>query len=187
MELQRFRLIPTLRRGPVPRTGRFLITGSAGTGKSTIGDILSRCGFAVIDADELAEWKESPGGGDDRLWVWDRRFIDAVHGVPDDPLFVAGGAHNEVSLYHLFDRIFILRVDEAIVRRRLEARERAQNDWDREQTERSLRDYHIRSGQALPPSGKYVDGGRSPHLIVRRILNLAAEAEPPPGSAPPRS
>lgn len=109
-----------------------LITGLAGTGKSTIARELTRRGFDAIDASdpEWSEWKRvRPAGSDSEgprdEWLWQleqvRLFLqEQMSGL----VFVTGCAANQGELYAEFDHIMLLTASPERMIERLEPR------WD---------------------------------------------------------
>ena len=93
---------------------RVLVTGMAGTGKSSALAELARRGYRVVDTDEPG-WREyrtyeQPVDELHRgefLWVENKitRLLDS----DDDPsLFVAGGVRNQSKFYDRFDAVVLL-------------------------------------------------------------------------------
>lgn len=115
----------------------FLVTGNPGSGKTTLAHELIRRGLTAIDPDddpELAHWEDAdgdrvagpPGRPDAQWlrthrWVWSRtrmhRTLSAHHGT----VVVCGIARNQDELLDLFDRTFLLRIDERTQQDRLRA------------------------------------------------------------------
>src|SRR5688572_12735384 len=105
----------------------YLITGNPGSGKSTLARELSRRGLIAIDADDLAFWADGdgrpvdqPADADDdwRLahrWVWSRtRIMQAVTTAGGDAnsTFILGIARNQGEMLDIFDKVFLLVIDE---------------------------------------------------------------------------
>jgi adenylate kinase family enzyme len=104
----------------------YLITGNPGSGKSTLVAELSRRGLIALDADDLAFWEDSAGlrvdqpvdANDWRLahrWVWSRtRILQAIAGACGDAgsMFFCGIARNQAEMLDLFDKVFLLVIDE---------------------------------------------------------------------------
>ena len=115
----------------------YLISGLPGTGKTTIEHELQKLGYEVINTDN--EWgydgnieteepdTESGGSGPDwhktHGWIWSSKTVHPLLSAPrDKPLFICGGSRNESKFYDLFEKIFVLRVPDAVMRERLVAR-----------------------------------------------------------------
>jgi len=114
----------------------YLITGVPGAGKTTVGEILKKRGFRVIDIDaehKLMRWlhKDTRKVGNHKVgmskewlrqhvWVWDDAKMD--HLLKKDagsPVFVVGTASDIEKKLSLFDKVFLLRVSMKKVRERL--------------------------------------------------------------------
>lgn len=123
---------------PMPMTGRFLVTGPTGVGKSEVSVLLSAAGFHSVEADRAFgyhgnlqtgertdypdqvthEWYESFG------WLWPPKAVHELLADASRPLlFVCGGADNEAQFYSRFDRVFVLHATTATLLRRLARRE----------------------------------------------------------------
>ena len=118
------------------------ITGPPGSGKSTVGKVLQKRGYKVIETDfepGISAWVHmstkkkatnpppQPSPKDwvaAHRWLWDEATTKKVlAGIGDEPVFFVGGAHNEKELYHLFDKRFGLFLDSDTMTKRLQARE----------------------------------------------------------------
>jgi adenylate kinase len=86
---------------------RVLVTGMAGTGKSTVIGRLGELGYRVVDTDYGGFSVEvDSGDGPERLWREDR--IQAVLAVDDaDVLFISGTSRNQAKFYSQFDHIVL--------------------------------------------------------------------------------
>jgi hypothetical protein len=105
----------------------YLITGNPGSGKSSLAAELARRGLIARDADDLASWEDSAGiavdqppdpDDDWRLahrWVWSRARIEqsiAAAAVDASSMFFCGIARNQTEMLDLFDKVFLLVIDE---------------------------------------------------------------------------
>lgn len=116
---------------------RYLITGVAGTGKSTIAEELSRRGYAAFDADagfsyyvdkETGERFDKP---DEPSFEWyakhERVFDEAVlenlfQDYQGEALFLCCITANQSKYYDQFDKIFLLTADDETIMSRLKMR-----------------------------------------------------------------
>jgi shikimate kinase len=109
---------------------RVLLTGTSGTGKSTIAAALADRGYRAVDADYggLSELVDAPAGeltgiGGGRDWVWRVDRIAALLDQPGDgPLFLAGCSPNQGRFYPRFDHVVLLTAPPAVVAHRLATR-----------------------------------------------------------------
>ena len=168
----------------------FLVTGNPGSGKSALARELAGRGVLAIDPDEdpgLAHWADAagrrvsgpprPGGqwlGSHR-WVWSRSRMKQVLAARDQAVFVCGIARNQGELLDLFDRVFVLRLDEATQEARLAAHD-ALHPPGRSQAGRE----EIRPGRAgfetqmLRVGAVALDGTAPAAVVADELLALAA-------------
>jgi ABC-type phosphonate transport system ATPase subunit len=114
----------------------FLITGNPGSGKTTLGQELSRRGLIAVDADETAHWETTSGepvsqpehASDEWLlghrWVWSRPRIEDVirpYVAAGRHIFLCGIAMNQRDMLDLFTTVFLLSIDHETQLRRLDA------------------------------------------------------------------
>lgn len=112
---------------------RVLLTGTSGTGKSTlIGELAAR-GYKAVDADtdEWSEWVEFIGSPrvpespvePDRDWVWREDRIQGLLSTEDaDVLFLSGCAQNMGKFLPQFDHVVLLSAPAAVIVERLATR-----------------------------------------------------------------
>jgi broad-specificity NMP kinase len=116
---------------------KYLVTGQAGTGKSSVAEELQRRGFTAYDTDAMEEltWFDHVETGlpaqpgevqhpiDFRRFAWNwrepalRKLLESA-----DDVFICAITSNTVELLHLFDRIFVLVLDRETLSRRLHER-----------------------------------------------------------------
>lgn len=121
------------------------VTGMSGSGKSAVLRELSRRGHEAhgVDEEGYADWVDRENGlvapfphddPDLDVHAWHRRHRWVLSAVrvrdlqrraanSDGPVFLAGVAEEEDRVWHLFDKVVALSVDEATIRRRIEARQ----------------------------------------------------------------
>jgi hypothetical protein len=117
---------------------KFLVTGYPGTGKSSIAHELQRRGHVAYDTESMrgymyaesiqtgrriplpspvpADWFDTTG-----RYVWDLSRIMKLMQQHDD-VYICALADNQEELYGFFDKIFLLLLDETLMRHRLEQR-----------------------------------------------------------------
>ena len=96
---------------------RVLVTGMAGTGKSSAVAELGRRGFRVVDTSEPAEpdwceyraYLEPPDEVHRGEWHWvEERIIGLLDSDDDRSLFVVGCVRNQSKFYDRFDAVVLL-------------------------------------------------------------------------------
>jgi gluconate kinase len=120
---------------------KILIAGATGAGKSTIARELTNLGYTAYDSDNvsgLTRWEDKNGNPVERLdnppadwfdhhnWNWNRQKMQELL-TSYETAFVCGSSSNMRDLFDLFDKIFLLRIDEPTLRDRLA--NRTSNDF----------------------------------------------------------
>ena len=115
----------------------YLITGVAGTGKSTLAKELRRRGYAAYDTEEgfsyyvdkrtgerCAYPKEpSPEWYENHERVFDEQVLmNLLKKHADEPLFIASITANQSKYYPKFDKIFLLTAPDDLITHRLGTR-----------------------------------------------------------------
>jgi adenylate kinase family enzyme len=111
----------------------YLVTGRAGSGKTTVAAELRRREYAAFDTDTikgLSGWLNASTGlidtiSDNRFvdlsiysWVWDPAVLTAF--IENNPnAFICGGAENDFKFDHLFKKHFVLSIKPAAQIQRL--------------------------------------------------------------------
>jgi len=128
---------------PNATPGIHLIDGPPGTGKSTLGDLLSAFGFETVDGDkELARFVHKKTGEvawikvlepntaeyfdliENHEWVWNvQKLKNILSSCQSDVLFVFGTAANFNEMEDLFDSHRLLVVPPEVLKKRVQARE----------------------------------------------------------------
>jgi len=128
----------------------FFITGSAGTGKTTVGRVLKTRGYEAYDVDEdgLAKWQHNQTGYihpkssvkreqrtpdflANHSWNFPRQEAEVLAAKAENmPIFLCGALANEDELYDLFGGRFALYVDDEILAHRLATR--TSGDWGKQ-------------------------------------------------------
>jgi shikimate kinase len=101
---------------------RVLVTGMAGTGKSSLLQELAARGYQTVDTDEYSDYFETVDG--ETLWREDR-ISALLSSAPDElpgVLFVQGTTRNQVLFYPRFDHIVLLSAPPEILIERLTTR-----------------------------------------------------------------
>ncbi len=167
--------------------GAYLITGSAGIGKTTIAALLSAKGYNAVDADKAyGEWVDKDDGSVEwrnrdsstETWLHSYRWVfnaaqltSAIQAHAPDHLFICGIARNQHLFYHLFDKIFFLDADVKTVITRLESPSR-DHDFGKEQHQQlRIREQFNSFVKEFKDSGAiFIDAEQAPEDIVASML-----------------
>jgi hypothetical protein len=164
-----------------------IITGMSAAGKSTIAAELARRGLTVIDSDcdaSLCRFVDASGKVVDEPeapnlawlaehgWNWDpARLDELIQAAGPGPIYVCGGADNQLELADRFSHFILLEIDEGTMLARLDDPDR-DNEWGRigetrEYLRRRLSSYQedLRAFGAIA-----VDATRSIDQVVDDIL-----------------
>ena len=155
----------------------YLVEGLSGTGKSAVHDELVRRGYPAISTDRTWSYSADPdtglpGGpiGHD-TWMWDRpQALAELESREPDVLFVCGSSRNRDDFLRYFTMVFNLRVDDATMRRRLEAR--TEDDWPLGQAGVELM-LELNRTDDGPAGAIDVDATEPLDKVVDEILRLA--------------
>jgi shikimate kinase len=99
---------------------KILVTGMAGTGKSSALERLRLLGFRTVDTDEgdWTAWSEAEGG-----YVWrEERVAELLAGDEGASLYVSGTVSNQGRFYDRFDAVVLLSAPPNVLLSRLETR-----------------------------------------------------------------
>jgi shikimate kinase len=124
---------------------RILITGTSGTGKSSVIERLAELGYPAIDADapgysmeiEVSQ-DELTGLGPGRDWVWRETAIRSALDRPDPILFLSGCSPNQGDFYPDLTHIIMLTAPPSLIRERLRTRTTNAFGQDPAELERAL-------------------------------------------------
>jgi broad-specificity NMP kinase len=116
---------------------KFLITGVAGTGKSTLAKELSQRGYAAYDTEEGFSYyidkrtgercaypkQPSPEWYENHERVFDEKVLmNLMKKHSGEPLFIASITANQAKYYPQFDKIFLLTAPDDVITYRLGTR-----------------------------------------------------------------
>lgn len=115
----------------------YLITGVAGTGKSTIAKELRKRGYAAYDTEEGFSYYVDKRTGErcayptqpSQEWydqherVFDEKVLmNLLHKHTEEPLFIASITANQAKYYDQFEKIFLLTAPDDVITHRLGTR-----------------------------------------------------------------
>jgi len=171
------------------------ITGTSGAGKSTVREELSRRGARAYDTDEheIAQWVNKITGEITPLiadlhrtpefltqndWTADpERVRQLAQEGETQTVFLCGFIGNEDGVWSLFERVFLLSIDEATMRHRLLTR--SSHDFSKKPHELDLllawneavNEHYLRRGAIV------IDATRPPPFVVEAILGALRTAD----------
>jgi dephospho-CoA kinase len=171
----------------------FLITGTAGTGKSQVCRVLKQRGYEALDTDDdaLARWQHNETGYihpkssvkphqrtteflAQHSWNVPRQYVEELgQKATHKAVFLCGSLANEEELYDMFIKVFALYVDDETLKHRLATR--TTNDWGKQPQELELTlEHHHRVYTAYKQRGDViVDATKTLDEEVDFILDQA--------------
>ena len=169
----------------------YYIKGTAGTGKSTIRKGLRELGYEAYDVDDdnlgaaynnTTNEKATIPPIDDRTPEWFAahsyrmipKAIEALHEqAKDKTIFLCGTGSNEEALWHLFDHILFLDIDEATLRQRIAARVSSDNDFGQatHELELILKEFRKDKLKKNLPGVVTIDANLPVNEVMQQILD----------------
>jgi adenylate kinase family enzyme len=116
---------------------KYLITGVAGTGKSTLAKLLAKRGYAAYDTEEGFSYHINKQTGERAVYpanptpewyesherVFDEKVLmNLFKKHADEPLFICSITANQAKFYPQFDKLFLLNAPDDIITHRLGTR-----------------------------------------------------------------
>lgn len=161
----------------------YLVEGVSCTGKTTACDELQRRGHHAIHGDRELAYQGDPETGrpterrGHEHHLWDVSKVKALAASNDAPVtFFCGGSRNFTQFLDLFDAVFVLQVDAATLRQRLDARPAGEFGATPEQ--RALIEHLHSTQQDVPRGGIPIDATAPVTVVVDEILRHVEEADP---------
>jgi dephospho-CoA kinase len=130
----------------------YYVTGIFGSGKSAVCEELKKRGYVSYDDDEhnITQWREKetgnylgnnkrvagPNGSKLELYDWHistEKILELTKDTNKEVLFMCGTATNRHEIWNLFEKVFLLHIDETTLRRRLDSR--TGNDFGKDSTD----------------------------------------------------
>jgi broad-specificity NMP kinase len=162
---------------------RILVTGMAGTGKSSALQELSGRGYRVVDTDEPG-WREyrrydEPIDALHRgefLWV-EEKMTELLDSDDERSLFVAGGVRNQATFYDRFDAVVLLSAPADVLLDRVAGR--TTNEYGKSELERAemLADLAEIEPILRAECTHEIDASRPLDEVVADLIAIATRAE----------
>ncbi|HSW80719.1 MAG TPA: AAA family ATPase [Candidatus Saccharimonadales bacterium] len=161
--------------------GKYLITGRGGSGKSAICVELQKRGFPAFDTDRIpgfCRWEDrktgeltvvDPKGYIDFKkisWAWQDDVLQMLFKSNKD-MILCGSSSNQADYYSLFDKIFVLVLDEKTHAHRLKTR-----DFDYGKNPKLQREIIARQQTFAK---KMIDDGATPIDVTQPIEKVVDE------------
>jgi hypothetical protein len=168
---------------------KFLVTGYPSTGKSSIAHELQRRGHVAYDTESMRDYMYAesietgrriplpspvPAGWFDTTgrYIWDINRIMKLMQQHDD-VYICALADNQDEIYGFFDKIFLLLLDETLMRHRLEWRTTTRYGKDSSEVSDIMKMHqHFESG-LLNVGAIRIDTDKALPDVVSEILKLS--------------
>jgi dephospho-CoA kinase len=151
---------------------KYLITGNAGSGKSTVISELKKQGYVAYDTDSTPDVtmfipNTSPGLA--YRSVWDKTVLQSLLSS-SDTVFIGGSVTNQQEFYPLFDKIFALTLDKHTLKERLTTRTSNDTGKDPEDLQ-FLLDIHDRvQSNLVAANAVTIDASQALNKVVEEIV-----------------
>lgn len=171
---------------------KFLVTGYPSTGKSSIAHELRERGHFAYDtesmrgymhAEEITSGRRvllpSPVPADwfnSYRYVWDIDRVTQLLGQHDD-VYVCALADNQEELYSTFDKIFLLLLDETLMRHRLEWRTTTRYGKDRNELSDIMKMHGHFESSLLNAGAIGINTDKALPDVVSEILKLSEPSQ----------
>lgn len=168
----------------------YLVEGVSGTGKTAVGEELQRRGYHVIHGDRELVYRKHLDTGEplmepaylskrERVYWWNKHHfwnVDRVKSITSDsstPItFFCGASRNLSDFIALFDKIFILEVDDIneLFRRMDERVARDPTDFGGKPEEKDVVAQLHETKEDIPKSGIVIDASAPLEHVVNQII-----------------
>lgn len=170
--------------------GKYLISGSAGSGKSTIAKKLTILGYHTYDTDSHPGFTRLENNNGEPVlfpagtidwsryqWNWNKDML-LTKIAKHETVFFCGVATNQSNFYHLFDKIFVLTLDDNTLRHRLLTRTEKDYGKDPKQLKDEIAYRKTREADLLSNQNAVaIDSTKSMDEVVDDILSNLGEIE----------
>lgn len=165
----------------------YLVTGIAGSGKSTIKSELTDRGYTAYDVDDgMAHWIHrttgTPVAYDSALvpmtaehdWRINKPALDRAL-ASDDIVFICGSAHDLYQYYDTFDAVFLLQYPSAdSVKARLASRTNNSYGKDPKELASILGYWKDYEQEYVKRDAEIIDCTTPLNIVVRHIINMTS-------------
>lgn len=162
--------------------GKYFITGSQGSGKTTAIGVLQERGYTAYNTDslpgvtrlqlretgEFVDWPEGKVDWSTYAWNWQEPEIDQLL-ESDETVFLGAIVTNQAEFYHKFDERFAITLSANSLKRRLQTHEHARHRLPGE-PERLLGELAFKQESFVRTGAIAIPGDGSPDMIVDQIL-----------------
>jgi broad-specificity NMP kinase len=161
----------------------YLITGSQGSGKTTVIKQLQKLGYTAYNTDDLPdvtklqdietgetiEWPDGKVDWSRYAWNWQEKEIMKLL-RNDDTVFIGAVVSNQEKFYDLFDKVFIIIVGPETLRRRLLSHEHKSHHLPGF-IEKMILNHEKRQNEYIKNGAIPVSGEGTPSEIANSILS----------------
>jgi broad-specificity NMP kinase len=153
----------------------FLIEGVSGSGKSSVCIELQKRGLKAINGDDELAYNGNPETGiptgikTHQTWIWDVGKVKKLTSdVTHEFLFLCGGSRNFNQFIDVFERVFILNIDNEALENRLLTR--PGDVWGKSENELKLILKLNKTKEDLPKDGIIIDASQPLDKVVDNII-----------------
>jgi thymidylate kinase len=160
----------------------YLVEGVSCSGKTAVCHELDRRGHHAVNGDRELAYQGDPETGEaihsavHEHHIWDLQRVRALVSDEREPVtFFCGGSRNFPKFIDLFNEVFILDVDLATLRARLD--QRPDDEWGSKPAERELVLRLHRTKEDIPARGIVIDATAPLEEVVDEILRHVVSDE----------
>ncbi len=167
---------------------KVLITGTSGTGKSTVASLLRARGLKAIETDYddyIAYWEHVTTGEREYMpepfpadwfamhhWKWDIDTLCNVLARSSETTFVCGDSRNKAEAFSLFDKLFVLKLDDAALIDRLISRSNNPYGKNPEERQWAIAENDSTVTQLVEAGATVIDASQPAEQVVDEILDV---------------
>jgi broad-specificity NMP kinase len=166
--------------------GKYFITGRPGVGKSYVTQGLSRRGLATYDLEEVpgiiqledkmtgepVKWPDGYVDWEHYAWRIQAEPLKAFLQSADSDAYFSGSANNQTDFYHLFDKVFVLTLQNSEeLRYRLETRSAHEKGQHADNIDRAVGRLFTKQTELLSHGGIDIDNSRPLDEVLDHIID----------------